>query len=139
MAVRLLEAALLLEHPAEGVVGVVLGRRQLEQRPELGLRLVPALEAEVRDPERLADRGLVGLALLRLLEGDGGLCRHPLAEVGAALLKEVVRVAHVVLFRYGKFSSTKSSGSVKSRVLAISTAETAAPASIAAWNALPSS
>ena len=54
MPVRLLDATLLLEHAAERVVRVVLGRLELEERAELGLCLVPALEAEVGDAERLA-------------------------------------------------------------------------------------
>jgi hypothetical protein len=59
--VRLLRAALLLERAAERVVRVVVDRRELEQLAELRLRLVPAAQAEVRDAERLADRGLLGL------------------------------------------------------------------------------
>ena len=84
---------------------VVLGRRQLEQRPELGLRLVPALEAEVRDPERLADRGLVGLALLRLLERTVAWA-GPLARGGRGPAGRGRTSRSSCCSRYGKFSST---------------------------------
>ena len=73
---------------------VVVGRRELEDRPELVGGLVVAADAEVRDPERLADRRLVRLPPLRLLERHGRLCRHPLLQVPAALLEVVVDLAH---------------------------------------------
>ncbi len=101
MAVRLGVASLLLERAAERVVRVVVRRRELEHRPELRLRLLPALDPEVRDPERLADRRLVRLELLRLLERDGRLRGHAVLQVGPALLEEVIRVGHRSL-RYGK-------------------------------------
>ena len=56
--------------------------------------LVVAADPEVRDPERLADRGLVRLAPLRLLERHGRLGGHPLLEMPAALLEVVVDLAH---------------------------------------------
>ena len=58
MAVRLLPAALLLERAPERVVGVVVHRRELQHRPELGLGLLVPAQAEVGDAERLA--GLAG-------------------------------------------------------------------------------
>ena len=66
-------AALLLQAAAEREMRVVVDRLELEDRPELLLRLGEAADAVVGDPERLADRGLARLALLRLLEGDGRL------------------------------------------------------------------
>ena len=99
VAIRLVVPALLLERAAEAVVRVVVGRRELEHRAELGLRLLPALDPEVGDPERLADRGLVGLLLLRLLERHGRLRGHAPAEVVPSLLEEVVGVAHVIVLR----------------------------------------
>src|SRR5438874_1592039 len=121
MAVRLRGLPLLLETAAEGVVRVVVRRRDLEHGAELALGLVVAVNAEVGDAERLADRGLVRLALLGLLQRDGGLRGHALLQVLAPELEQVVRrLAHR---RYGKFSSTKSSGSVKSLVVPIGTAE----------------
>src|SRR5258706_15719753 len=79
----------------------------------------PAADAEVRDAERLADRRLLRLALLRLLERNGRLRGHAALEVGAALLKEAVgRLAHCG--REGKFSRTKSTGRVNPRVFPIS-------------------
>jgi hypothetical protein len=70
-------APLLLQAAAECVVAVVVGRRELEQLPELALGLLVAVYAEVGDPERLADRGLLGLATLRLLQRDRGLRAMP--------------------------------------------------------------
>src|SRR5206468_9731878 len=87
-------APLLLEAAPERVVAVVVGGRELEQLPELALCLHVTVDAEVGDPERLADRGLLRLAALRLLERDGGLRGHALSKVGASLLKEVVGVTH---------------------------------------------
>ena len=97
MAVRLGVASLFLQRPAERVVRVVVRRRELEHRPELRFGLPPALDPEVRDPERLADRGLVRLELLRLLERDRGLRGHAALQMAAALLKEVVGVGHRLL------------------------------------------
>src|SRR5205085_644178 len=131
-------AALLLEAAAERVVRVVVGRREFEHLPELGLRLLPAVDAEVRDPERLADRGLVRLAALRLLERHRRLRGAALLQVRPALLEEVVGLAHVSP-RYEKFSFTKSSADVKSRVGPISIPRISAPESIASWNAVASS
>src|SRR5213078_3988140 len=74
--VRLDVASLLLEAAAERVVRVVVDRRELQHLAELCLGLAPAPDPEVGDSERLADRGLVRLAPLRLLERDGRLCGH---------------------------------------------------------------
>jgi len=95
--VRLVLTALLLQAAPEGVVGVVVDRGELEHLAELGLRLLVAVDAEVGDPERLADRGLVGLAALRLLEGDRGLRGAALLQVRPALLEEVEGLAHDVV------------------------------------------
>jgi hypothetical protein len=94
VAVRLGRAALLLEAAAERVVRVVVGRRQLEHRAKLVLGLGVATDPEVRDPEPLPDRGLVGLALLRLLERHRRLRGHALRELVAAPPEEVVGVGH---------------------------------------------
>src|SRR2546423_5440623 len=138
VAVRLGRAALLLEAAAERVVRVVVGRRELEHLPELRLGLLPAVDAEVGDAERLADGRLVRLAALRLLERDRRLCRPAFLQVRPALLEEVVGLAHVTP-RYEKFSLTKSSADVKSRVAPISIPRISAPEAIASWNALESS
>src|SRR5207248_6073926 len=95
--VRLRLTAELLEAAAERVVRVVVHGRELEHLAELGLRLRVALDAEVGDPERLTDRGLLRLAPLGLLERNGGLRRTPLLEVRPALLKEVEGLAHRAL------------------------------------------
>src|SRR6266496_4814926 len=131
MTLRLGLMAPFLETAAERIVTVVVCGRELEQLPELVLGLFVAVDAEVGDPERFADRGLLGLEPLRLLERDRRLRRHALPQVGPALLEEVVRVAHSLLLRYGKFSCTKSSASVKSRVRPTSNAETRRSSSIA--------
>src|SRR5580704_4489170 len=78
--VRLGFSALLLERSTEGVVGVVVGRREIEHRSELRLGLSPAPEAEVRYPERLADRRLLGFKALGPLQRDRRLRRHSVAE-----------------------------------------------------------
>jgi hypothetical protein len=75
-------------------VRVVVVRGELEDRSELRRGLVVAADAEVRDPERLADRRLVRLAPLRLLERHGRLRGHPLLEMPPALLEIVVDLAH---------------------------------------------
>src|SRR5262249_30892738 len=90
VAVGLALAALLLQAAAERVVRIVVDRRKLEHLAELRLRLLPAPDAEVRDPERLADRRLFRLAPLRLLERHRRLRRHPPLEMGATFLEEVV-------------------------------------------------
>src|SRR4249919_2768448 len=97
VTVRLGVAPLLLERTTEGVVGVVVGRREFEDGPELRLRLLPALDPEVGDPKRLSDRGLVRLELLRLFERDRRLRGHAVLEMGLALLEVVVRVGHRLL------------------------------------------
>src|SRR5438874_12826005 len=86
----------LLERAAEPIVRVVVGRREVEHRAELGLRLGIAPRAEVRDAERLADRRLVRLALLRLLERARSLGGHALLELGPAFLEEVVGLTHAI-------------------------------------------
>ena len=73
---------------------VVVDRLELQDRPELLLRLGKAADAVVGDAERLADGGLAGLALLRLLEGDGRLGGMAGREVIAAQTVEVVGLAH---------------------------------------------
>src|SRR5439155_25227105 len=70
---RLGLAAELLECSPEAVVRVVVRGRELGHRAELRLSLLVAPHAQVGDAERLADRRLVGLPRLRLLERDGGL------------------------------------------------------------------
>jgi hypothetical protein len=95
VAVRLELLALFLQRPSEPVVGVVVGRRELEHGPEFPLGFVIALDPQVRDPERLADRRLLRLAPLGLLEGHGRLGGPPLLQVGPSLLVEVVGLAHV--------------------------------------------
>src|SRR5207247_679528 len=83
-----------LEAAAEGVVRVVVHGRELEHNAELLLRLAVPADPEVRDPERLADRRLVRLAALRLLERHRRLRRATLPEMRPALLEELVDLAH---------------------------------------------
>src|SRR5690348_5868825 len=73
--------SLLLEAAAERVVRVVVDRRELQHLAELLLRLAPAPDPEVRDAECLADRGLLRLAPLCLLERDGRLGSHARPQV----------------------------------------------------------
>src|SRR2546430_14835402 len=90
MAVRLRLLPLLLQCTPERVVGVVVGRRQVEHDPELPLGFFVALKPQVRDSESLSNRRLLGLPSLRLLQGDGRLSCPPLLQVAASLLVEVV-------------------------------------------------
>ena len=62
---------------------VVVSWSDLENRPELRLRLGQAADAEVGDAERLADRGLARLAPLRLLERDCRLRGDPVLADGS--------------------------------------------------------
>src|SRR5438046_8975079 len=89
VAVRLGVLSLLLERATERVVRVMVGRRQLQHDAELLLRLLVALDAEVRDPERLTDRRLARLAPLGLLKCDGRQC-GPTISVGSSDLLVVV-------------------------------------------------
>src|SRR6266404_8442618 len=108
-------AALLLEAAAEGVMGVVVHRIELEHLAELRLRLFPAANAEVRDPQRLSNRRLLRLAPLRLLECNRRLRRHAALQMRTSLLEQVIGgFAHDP--RYGKFSRITSTGCVRSRV-----------------------
>src|ERR1700693_2533308 len=105
MPAGLVLLAELLEGAREPVVGIVVGRRQLEHPPHLRFRLLVTLHAEVGDGERLADRGLVRLSALGLLERDARLSRHAVLQVRPALLEEVIGLAFAhANSRYGKAS-----------------------------------
>src|SRR3989337_1403513 len=91
---RFVPAPLLDERARQPVVGIVVRGCQVDERPELRLRLLEATEPEVRDGQGLSNRARARLASLRLLEGDRRLRRPPRAEMRTALLEEVVRVAH---------------------------------------------
>src|SRR5581483_11556528 len=106
---RLPASALLVERAREREVRVVVGRRQLDELAKLCLRLAPAVDAEVGDAERLADRRLLRLAPLGLLQRDGRLGRASGAQVRAPLLEEVVGLAHA---RLASRRSTSSSTAV---------------------------
>src|SRR5262249_36112205 len=82
---------------------------ELEHLAELRLGLGVAVDAEVRDPERLADRRLLRLAPLRLLERDRRLRGAALLEVGPALLEEVERLAH----RLSEAKAARSGGGLR--------------------------
>src|SRR4051794_17846314 len=131
---------------------VVVGRREvLDDGAELALRVLPACEPEIRDPERLADRCLLWLEPLRLLERHCRLGRQPLPQALLPFSEQVIRVTQRFPFpaparpapallsrlrpaygeRYGKFSRITSTGDVRSRVLPIWIADTVAPASTA--------
>src|SRR5204863_6997957 len=91
VAVRLRGSALLLERAAERIVSVVVGGVELiGDRPELALRVLPPGQPEIGDAERLADRGLLRLQPLRLLERHGRLRRQPRAKPPLPFSKKVV-------------------------------------------------
>src|SRR4029079_6023767 len=83
-----------LTHPlaaaAHAVVRVVVRRRRVEDVLELRRRLAVAPQPQVRDAQRLADRRLVRLPPLRLLERYGRLGVVAVLHVRPALLIEVV-------------------------------------------------
>ena len=98
-----------------------------------------AADPEVGDAERLADRRLLRLPPLRLLERHRRLRVPAVRHVLAALLEEVVGLAHRLLQRYGKFCRTTSSGLVRSRVGPSSSASDPRPRSSASRKACASS
>ena len=73
-------------------MGVVVGRASARRRPRTRVRHAVAAAAEVGAAERLADRGLVRLEPLRLLERDGRLRPVTLGDQREAALEELVRV-----------------------------------------------
>src|SRR6188472_3677491 len=73
---------------------VVVDRRQLEHLAELALGRGPVSDPEVRDPERFADRGLLGLQPARLFERHGRLRRETLTQTGTTQLVKVVCLTH---------------------------------------------
>ena len=83
-----------LAHPLaaapHAVVRVVVRRRRVEDVLELRRRLAVAPQPQVGDAQRLADRRLVRLPPLRLLERHGRLGVVAVLHVRAALLVEVV-------------------------------------------------
>src|SRR3712207_8221794 len=83
-----------LEGAAEAEQRVVVGRRARDDGVELVRRLLVALRVEVRAPERLADRRLVGLPVARLREGHGGLVVVAGLQQRHAALEQVVDVGH---------------------------------------------
>src|SRR5262245_54381455 len=90
----LLAPPLAQERASQGVMGVVVYRRELEHLPELPLGSREVGDPEIRDPERLPDRRLLWLEPPRLLERHGRLRRHALAEASPPELIQVVGLAH---------------------------------------------
>src|SRR3954468_7387356 len=62
----------LVERAPEAEVRVVVDGRALDDRGELVAGTLVAAASKVRATQRLADRGLVGLVLARLLQRDRG-------------------------------------------------------------------
>ena len=96
-------------------MGVVVGRRELEHGAELRLGLPVALQAEVRDPQLLADRGLVGLEALGLLQRHRRLSSHALLQLLAAFLEQVVGLSHHVQDRESCAARDRRLGQVPRR------------------------
>ena len=84
----------LTRRPSERVVRELVRGIELHEDAKLGLRLLPAADPEIRDPERLADGTRRGLGALRLFQRDGRLRRTAAPEVGPTPLEQVVRLAH---------------------------------------------
>ena len=64
------------------MVGELVGRIELDERPEFGLGLLPPPDPEVRDPERLAEK----VARLRIFENDEGRLDRSLLDTGGEAL-----------------------------------------------------
>src|SRR6187551_1452718 len=92
MALRCAPVAELLERAPEAEVRVVVGRVVIDDGSELFCGAAIAAAAKVGAPERLADRALVRLEPLRLLEGHGRLCPVTLGDQRETALEKGVRV-----------------------------------------------
>src|SRR5262245_63344065 len=76
-------------------MAVVVGGGELDERAELGFSVLPATAPKVGDPERFANRRLLRLALLGLLERTARLLRVTTAQRSLALMEEVVGLRHL--------------------------------------------
>src|SRR5947209_19081455 len=92
MAASLLRPPRLLKSAAQAEVSEVVDRRALDDGAELLARLDVPPRVEIRAPERLADRGLVGLERARPLERDRRRGEVARLEQPAAALEQVVGV-----------------------------------------------
>src|SRR3954470_4104095 len=93
---RVLRTAQLEQRAAEAEERVVVGRRALDERLELGPRRLELRGAEVRAAEGLADRGLLGIEVARLRERGGGGVEVPGFEQLRAAPEEVVQLSHAL-------------------------------------------
>src|SRR5829696_8581175 len=101
---RVLRTAQLEQRAAEAEEGVVVGRRALDERLELGPGGLELGRAEVRAAERLTDRGLVRIEVAGLGQRDRR-CREVAGlEQRRPALEEVVDVSHGHRV-YGHFSA----------------------------------
>ena len=98
----LVSAPLPLEAATESEMGIVVHRRDVEHRSELALGFPKAPDPEVCDPQGLSDRRLRGFAPLRLFERNRRLSRVPRREMAAALLVEVVGLAHRLVVNHAR-------------------------------------
>ena len=87
---RLVVAAEQLQRAAEAEQREVVGRRAVDDRLELGRRLLVALRAEQRAAERLADRRLVGLEVAGARQRDGGGVEVAVLQEARPAREEVV-------------------------------------------------
>src|SRR3954470_5118335 len=78
---------------------VVVGRGAVDDRLELGPRLLEAARPEVRPPKRLADRGLVGLEITGLRQRHRRLVEVPVLQQRHPSLIEVVDIVHRIQCR----------------------------------------
>jgi hypothetical protein len=83
-----------LERAAEAEQRVVVRGRLLDDRLELGGRLLVALRAKERAPQRLADRRLVRLQVARTGQRDGGGVEVTVLQQARTALEEVVDALH---------------------------------------------
>src|SRR5579884_1005395 len=88
-----------LQRAAQAEQREVVGRSAIDHRLELGRRLLVALGAEQRAPERLADRGLVGIEIARAAERDRRLVVVAGLEQFGPSPEQVVYVVHRFQFR----------------------------------------
>src|SRR3954453_9138261 len=93
---RVLRTAQFEQRAAEAEEGIVVGRRALDERLELGPGGLELRRAEVRAAERLPDRGLLGIEVAGLGERDRGGVEAPRLQQLRPAPEQVVQLSHAL-------------------------------------------